>query len=250
MDLDPTHRFSARVDAYARYRPAYTPEVTRLAERECGLRAGHRLADIGCGTGLLARLFLDRGCEVFGVEPNREMREAGQKALAGEALFHSIDGRAESTTLAGASVDFVTAGQAAHWFDPRPAQAEFARILKPGGWLLLVWNERKREPGFMAAYEALIACHAPEQPRIDADRISRLFGGGSWRMARFDNHQTLDLEGLRGRVASSSYTPLPGTAEFDALMAKVDGIFARHQEDGVVKVLYDTEVYYGPVQAP
>lgn len=248
MDQDPTRRFSVRVDAYARYRPSYTAEVTALAERECGLRAGQVVADIGCGTGLLARLFLERGCEVFGVEPNPEMREAGRKALAGQARFHSIDGRAEATTLATASVDFVTAGQAAHWFDADRAHAEFARILKPGGWLLLAWNERKRTPGFMSEYEALIARHAPEQSRIDAKRIGRLFGGRTWRMARFDNHQTLDAEGLRGRVASSSYTPLPGTAEFDALMAKVDHLFARHQQEGWVNLVYDTEVYYGRLE--
>jgi SAM-dependent methyltransferase len=250
MDQDPTRRFSIRVGAYARHRPDYPVEVAALAERECGLRAGLAVADIGCGTGLLARLFLDRGCHVFGVEPNPEMRDAGRKALAGQPLFHSIDGRAEATTLATASVDFVTAGQAAHWFDPDTAHAEFARILKPGGWLLLVWNERRREPGFMSEYEALIASHAPEKSRIDTERIARMFGGKSWRTARFDHQQTLDAEGLRGRVASSSYTPQPGTGEFDALMAQVDALFAQHQREGSVKVLYDTKVYYGRPGVP
>ena len=245
MDQDPTRRFSVRVDAYARYRPTYPEEVAALAGRECGLRAGHVVADIGCGTGLLARLFLQRGCRVIGVEPNPEMRDAGRKALADLAGFQAIDGRAEATTLATGSVDLVTAGQAAHWFDADPARAEFRRILRPGGWLMLVWNERKREPGFMSEYETLIAHHAPEQARIDAQRITSLFGGHGWRMARFDHRQTLDAEGLRGRVASSSYTPLPGTDEFAALMAEVDGLFARHQRDGWVNVNYSTEVYYG-----
>jgi len=237
------------VDAYARYRPDYPAAVATLAERECGLRAGHVVADIGCGTGLLARLFLGRGCGVFGVEPNPEMRDAGLKALAGMARFHAIDGRAEATTLAAASVDFVTAGQAAHWFDADAARAEFLRILKPGGWLMLVWNERKREPGFMSEYEELIGHHAPEQPRINAGRIAALFGGGTWHMARLDHEQTLDAEGLRGRVASSSYTPPPGTEAFAALMTQVDSLFARHQRDGRVKVKYDTEVYYGMLGA-
>ncbi|MGB7759566.1 MAG: class I SAM-dependent methyltransferase [Bryobacteraceae bacterium] len=245
MDHDPTRRFSVRVDAYARHRPSYPVEVAALAERECGLRARQTVADIGCGTGLLARLFLERGCFVFGVEPNPEMREAGRKALAGLEGFQAIDGRAEATALGAASVDVVTAGQAAHWFDAEAAHAEFTRILRPGGWLMLVWNERKREPGFMIEYETLIARHAPEQPRIDAQRITGLFGGSGWRMARFDHRQTLDADGLRGRVASSSYTPLPGTAEFAALMAEVDGLFARHMRDGWVTVEYDTEVYYG-----
>ncbi|MFY9724310.1 MAG: class I SAM-dependent methyltransferase [Bryobacteraceae bacterium] len=249
MDQDPTRRFSVRVDDYLRYRPSYPAEVVALAQRECGLRAGQAVADIGCGTGLLALLFLERGYEVFGVEPNPEMRKAGLKALAGQARFHSIDGRAEATTLGGASVDLVAAGQAAHWFDADAACTEFKRILKPGGWLMLVWNERKREPGFMSEYESLIARHAPEHPRIDASRISRLFGENGWHTARFHHHQTLDADGLRGRVASSSYTPLPGTGEFTALMAQVDCLFARHQREGCVKVMYDTEVYYGRLAA-
>jgi ubiquinone/menaquinone biosynthesis C-methylase UbiE len=245
MDQDPTRRFSVRVDDYARYRPDYPAAVATLAERECGLRAGQVVADVGCGTGLLARLFVERGCTVIGIEPNPEMREAGRKTLAGHARFWMIDARAEATTLAGASVDLVTAGQAAHWFDPDAAHAEFARILKPDGWLLLVWNERKQEPGFMSEYENLIARYAPEQPRIDRERISRLFGGSGWRFARFDHRQMLDAEGLRGRVASSSYTPLPGTEAFITLMAEVDGVFARHQREGWATVEYDTEVYYG-----
>jgi len=249
MDQDPTRRFSVRVDAYARYRPTYPAEVAALAERECGLRAGQTVADIGCGTGLLACLFLERGCHVLGVEPNPEMRDAGRQVLAGQVRFQAIDGRAEATTLLTASVDLVTAGQAAHWFDPGQASAEFARILKPGGWLMLVWNEHKREAGFMSDYEALIARHAPEQPRIDPARIARLFGGSGWRLARFDHHQTLDAEGLRGRVASSSYTPLPGTGELAALMAEVDALFARQQRDGLVQVQYSTEVYYGRLGA-
>jgi len=245
--MDPTLRFSARVDTYARYRPDYPAAVAALAQRECGMRPGHVVADIGCGTGLLARLWLERGCEVIGVEPNRDMREAGQRALTGEPRFRAVDGRAESTCLAAASVDFVTAGQAAHWFEPDAAHAEFARILKGGGWLLLVWNERKRQPGFMREYETLIVEYAPEQPRVEPRRIARFFGNDEWRMMRFDHFQTLDCEGLRGRLASSSYAPLPGTEAFAALTARLDGVFARYQRDGAVAIEYDTEVYYGRV---
>jgi len=249
MDQDPTRRFSVRAEIYARYRPSYPPQVAELAERECGLRPGRLVADIGCGTGLLARLFLERGCVVYGIEPNREMRDAGRQALAEFAGFHAVEARAEATTLAAAAVDLVTAGQAAHWFDAEPAHREFSRIVKPGGCLLLVWNEREPAEGFMRDYEALIARHAPEQSRVEPNRISRLFGGKEYRTARFENHQTLDLEGLRGRVASSSYTPPPGTGGHALLMTKVDELFARHQHQNAVRLLYRTEVYYGPLGA-
>src|ERR1700722_5752457 len=153
MSLDSTRRFSPRVEAYARYRPSYPPETLALLERECGLTLGSKIAGSGSGTGLLARLFLDFGCEVTGVEPNPEMRATGDRLLAGASRFHSLDGRAEATTLPDGSVDFVTAGQAFHWFEPVAARTEFQRILKPAGWGVLIWNERLVTPGFMAEHE-------------------------------------------------------------------------------------------------
>src|SRR5579862_2299669 len=112
METDSTRRFAYRSDAYARFRPSYPAGVTELLSRECGLNAASCLADVGSGTGLLAELFLTMGCEVFGVEPNAEMRASGERLLSGYPRFHSVEGRAESTTLADGSVDFVTAGQA------------------------------------------------------------------------------------------------------------------------------------------
>ena len=95
------------------------------------------LADVGSGTGILSELFLREGVRVYGVEPNREMREAGERLLSAYENFVSVEGRAEATTLEDASVDFVTPGQAFHWFDPAAARREFMRILKRGGWAVL-----------------------------------------------------------------------------------------------------------------
>jgi SAM-dependent methyltransferase len=245
MHRDPTTRFSSRVEAYERYRPSYPREVPALAERECGLGPDSRVADIGCGPGFLARLFLEAGCEVYGVEPNAEMRQAGERMLGAWPRFHCTAGRAEATGLPDRAVDLITAGQAFHWFEPQSAHHEFRRILKPDGWVMLVWNERRREPGFMAAYEQTIAQYAPEKDRINRQTIADFFRGGTWREACYPNEQRLDAEGLRGRMASSSYAPQPGTAGFDALMKGVDRLFARHQSQGQVTVLYETLVYYG-----
>jgi len=250
MPTDPTTRFTTRVDAYERYRPSYPPELIALAQRECGLTRSSRIADIGCGTGLLTRLLLETGCEVFGVEPNAGMREAGARALEGYATFHSVDGRAEATGLPPASIDLVAAGQAFHWFEPMAARAEFNRILKPPAWVMLVWNERRMEPGFMSEYEAAIAEYAPEQKRVQVSRIASFFEGGVWHEALFANEQRLDAEGLRGRLASSSYAPEKGTPEFDRLMNAMDALFARHQRDGQITVLYETQVYYGTLRRP
>ncbi len=243
--LDPTQRFSSRVEDYTRYRPSYPRGVVDLLERECGLNAGSRIADIGSGTGLLAGLFLVCGCEVLGVEPNPEMRHTAERLLADRLRFHSVDGRAEETTLPGRSVDFVTAAQAFHWFEPEPARAEFCRILVPAGWVVLVWNERLRVPGFMAGYEDLVARYGPERPHVETDELDRFFGGTAWRLAKLPNQQQLDLEGLRGRFLSSSYAPLPGTPGHERLMEELNLLFSDHQRNGHVTLLYETEVYFG-----
>jgi SAM-dependent methyltransferase len=250
MQPDPTTRFSSRVGAYERFRPSYPKELIELARRECGLAPPSRIADIGCGTGLLARAILETGCEVVGVEPNADMRAAGERGLAGYPNFHSVDGRAEATGLADASIDLVTAGQAFHWFEPAAARAEFDRILKPPCRVLLVWNERRMEPGFMKEYETAIAHYAPEQKRVNVERIADFFGAGEFREAVLPNEQRLDAEGLRGRLASSSYAPEAGTPEFQKLMDAMDALFARHERGGVVTVLYETQVYFGTLRRP
>jgi len=208
MDLDPTLRFSSRVEDYIRYRPSYPRGITDLLARECGLTEHSQIADIGSGTGLLAQVFLDFGCEVLGVEPNLEMRLAGERLLWAWPRFHSVNGRAEATTLPDRSVDFVTAAQAFHWFEPEQARTEFRRILKPNGWVVLVWNERLNVPGLMADYESLVVRYGPERPRLEIHEIDRFFGDGVWFLATLSNQQQFDLEGLRGRFRSSSYAPL------------------------------------------
>ena len=254
MATDPTRRFSSRVEDYVRYRPSYPAEVVRLLERECGLTALSVVADIGSGTGLLAELFLRLGCEVYGVEPNKDMRLAGDTILGSSPTFHSIEGRAEQTTLPAASVDFVTAGQAFHWFAPDQARSEFARILRPGGWVVLAWNERlvTADP-FLAGYEALLHTYAPEYDQvdhrhIDAAAIARFFGHDSWHQAVFKNRQSFDSEGLCGRLRSSSYTPQPGSPEYEPMMQGLRHLFDECQRDGHVAFLYETKVYYGQLR--
>src|SRR5215475_4962080 len=109
---DAKQRFSNRVADYIRYRPGYPAEVMPLLQKWCGLHPEHAVGDIGSGTGLLSKLFLDFGNHVFGVEPNADMRSAGEEFLRDYPKFPSVAGSAEATTLPPDVVDFVTAGQA------------------------------------------------------------------------------------------------------------------------------------------
>jgi SAM-dependent methyltransferase len=243
--LDPAQRFSSRVQAYARFRPSYPRETLGLLERECGLTAACKIADIGSGTGLLARLFLDFGCEVTGVEPNPAMRAAGERLLSSGPRFHSVDGRAEATTLPDGSVDFVTAGQAFHWFEAAAARTEFQRILQPAGWVVLIWNERLVTTGFMAEHEDLLNRFAREKSHpVDAD-FNAFYGHTNWRTVRIPNRQSLNEEGLRGRIESSSWSPLRGADGYEPMMEEMSRLFRKYERDGRVTIEYETNIWWG-----
>jgi SAM-dependent methyltransferase len=247
---DPAERFSERVEDYVRYRPGYPRALVETLREECGLTADASIADIGCGPGNLAVVFLENGNTVFGVEPNAAMREAGRKALERFPRFHSSDGRAEATGLAPASVDFVAAGQAFHWFEPAAARAEFRRILKPGGWVALVWNERARVSAFHDAYEAMLVRHGVEYAKIRASRndeasIVAFFDGGTVRRTTFTHAQEFDFEGLKGRLLSSSYAPQAGHPAHEPMLRELREVFERHQNGGRVNFEYETSMWYG-----
>lgn len=129
----PTERFTSRVENYVRYRPGYPASIIPLLQERTGLQRDWSLADVGSGPGNLTWLFLDSGYLVVGVEPNDAMREAGDVLMKGYPRFSSVKGTAESTKLPDRSIDFITAGQAFHWFDPPATRAEFQRILKARG---------------------------------------------------------------------------------------------------------------------
>jgi SAM-dependent methyltransferase len=247
---DSTRRFSDRVENYIRYRPTYPGEVLECLKSDCGLVRDSVVADIGSGTGILAERFLINGNRVFGVEPNLEMREAGERLLKSHPRFTSIAGTAESTTLPKASIDFVTAGQAFHWFDPHRCRFEFQRILRPDGWIALVWNDRRTEAtSFLKAYEELLLEHSTDyeqvnHKRIDAPVVREFFGADPARKI-FPNYQHFDLPSLRGRLLSSSYVPGPGQPGYAEMMAAVERVFESHQENGQVIFEYDTVLYYG-----
>ncbi len=249
--IDPTQRFSNRVENYVRFRPSYPRAVLELLETECGLTSASVIADVGSGTGILSELFLQNGNRVFGVEPNGEMREAGERYLGGYASFVSVAGTAEETKLEGESVDFVLAGQAFHWFDPARAREELGRILKPGGWAVILWNSRRRDATpFLASYERLLREHGTDYEQVEhvrgaAEMVEEFFGTDRYRTATFDNAQTLDLDGLKGRLLSSSYVPGPGEAGAGAMLRDAEEVFREHGMGGHVTLEYETEVYYG-----
>jgi ubiquinone/menaquinone biosynthesis C-methylase UbiE len=252
MSKSPTARFSDRVENYVRYRPGYPPEVLELLRAQCGLRPSHVVADIASGTGVFTRLLLENGNSVFAVEPNAAMREMGIEQLEsiGSNRLVSIAGTAEETTLRSASVDFVTAAQAAHWFDLPRARAEFARILRPEGWCALIWNERHTaSTPFLRDYGQLLLTYGTDYKEVRHERttamIHEFFAPALSEERVFSLRQQFDYEGLAGRLWSSSYAPLEGHPSYEPMMQELQRIFRAHAKDDMVEFEYKTRVFYG-----
>ena len=247
---DPTQRFSSRVDNYVRYRPGYPAAVLDLLKKMCGLTPDSMIADIGSGTGIFTRMLLENGNRVFGVEPNTDMRMAAEKLLASFPCFTSVAGTAEATTLADYSVDFISVAQAAHWFDRDRARREFVRILKPRGWTVLLWNERRTDSTpFLGEYEQLLLTYGTDYQEVRHERttaeISAFFAPSEFQQRVFHMSQEFDYAGLEGRLLSSSYTPQPSDAKYASMLRELRRIFQAHQAEGRVSLEYDTRVYYG-----
>lgn len=243
-------RFSNRVDDYARYRPTYPPALIEILKSNCGLTHDSVIADVGSGTGILARLFLEYGNTVFGIEPNTGMRLYADKTLWQFNNFLSVPATAEATTLKPSSIDLITAAQSFHWFDRAKAKREFARIVKRRGWVVLIWNERRVDSTpFLSAYEDLLLRYGTDYSQVRHENVESeiedFYAPQTVKMENLENFQRFDLESLRGRTRSASYTPVPGDSNFEPMYAELEKIFQTHAKDGKVTVEYDTRVYYG-----
>ena len=270
---DAKQRFSSRVADYVRYRPGYPPALIDLLREECGLRSEHAIADVGSGTGLLSELFLKNGNRVSGIEPNEEMRLAGEEFLSLFSNFNSIASSAEATTLPVASVDFVAAGQAFHWFDKIATRREFLRILKPNGWVVILRNDlRTSGTQFGREYEDLLIRFGTDYERVreaitEKQDRENFFGSGpsspgvaglqtgasnpsfsrrgDFRFRELSNFQELNFAGLAGRLRSSSYAPSESHSNYAPMMAELERVFRTHQASGRVRMEYATQIYFG-----
>ncbi|WP_238653141.1 class I SAM-dependent methyltransferase [Paenibacillus piscarius] len=246
-------RFSNRVDSYVKYRPSYPSEAVDYLYNDIGLRPNSKIADIGSGTGSLSKLLLERGSEVIAVEPNQAMREAAEQRLASHPNFQSRSGSAEATGLPDQSVEFIVCAQAFHWFDQAAAQTEFRRILQPGGKVILLWNSRLTHgTSFREEYDQLLLTYGTDYAQVNHKNISEamlvaFFKENTMHKSQFEMTQEFDFAGLRGRLLSSSYCPVPGHPNYNPMMTELQNIFDRHNQDGMVPFEYETEIYWGEV---
>jgi ubiquinone/menaquinone biosynthesis C-methylase UbiE len=243
--LQPTIRFSNRVSNYVRYRPSYPKEVIGFLQKTLGLQKEWTIADIGSGTGIFSELLLSNGYKVWGIEPNKEMREEAEKALAGHKKFTSINGKAEQTFLTGSSIDLITVAQAFHWMDRAAAKEEFRRILKPKGFIVMLWNIRLTNTPFLKGLEDLKIKFGTDYKAgrmVKEKDIAAFFNPKPLTQKDFSHSQILDYESLKGQLLSSSYVPLEGEKHKQMILA-LENLFNKYNENGFVKIEYETKVY-------
>lgn len=238
--VDPRERFAGAASGYARFRPSYPGALVDWVLAEADARPGDRVADVGCGTGIVTRLLAERGLDVVGIDPNEEMLAEARAAL-GPAEYRR--GEAAATGLDDASVALVTVAQAFHWFDADKALAEFHRVLRPGGHAAAIWNLRAGGP-FMTDYEALLRRFSREYSAVESweKTLERLRAHPrilSPRDFEAPNAQRLDFDGLHGRAWSSSYV-FRGVKDRDGFDAALRGLFDAHARDGALEFPYRT----------
>lgn len=244
---DHTQRFSGKAEQYAQYRPGYPPACLQFIRDQFNIDPSSTIADIGSGTGILSELLLDISGTVIGVEPNDQMRSTAEKRISAPR-FISIDGTGEHTNLKAGSVDLITVAQAFHWMDAVKAKTEFKRILKPGAGIAILWNIIATTTPFEKEYEHVkekfgkdyIQVRKSHQPDLGA-----FFNPKKYKLKKFPHFIVLDREGLNGLISSSSFMPTAAHEHYDAMTKDVNNLFNRYNENGLVRINYETELHYG-----
>ena len=246
-----TSRFSDRASQYSLYRPEYPKELIAFLEQSIGLNQQFSIADVGSGTGLFSKLFLQAGYAVTSVEPNSEMRTKAEQTLASYPGFRSVNGTAEATTLDNHSIDLITVAQAFHWFRPPETRKEFERVLKPSGHILLVWNILQSDTPFLKAYTQLKDAYSEQmvhEHRDNLERITQIFTPHPVITHHFTHTQQLDAEGLKGHLLSFSTVPLEGHTKYPDMMAALHKLFEQHNKQGLIELMYKTKLYLIPLK--
>lgn len=233
--------FEGRALAYAKYRSPYPAAAIERVVARAGLGGAETVADLGSGTGLLSGALLKYVRRLYAVEPAGDMRRAAEAALGDHPAFHSVAGTAEATSLAAASVDAVTSGNAFHYFEPGRARREVDRILRSGGRVVLLFNDWPRSPqGFTRDYQDFLDRITPPELRSThadsgfATRLAHFLDGREPSRDEGEHVEAFSWQRLAGRFASTSIAPAEGDAAHDATYAELRRLFDLHEQDGAI----------------
>ena len=246
-------RFTGKANIYKKFRPTYPKELMDYLYSQVGFTSQSTVADIGSGTGIFSRFLLERGCMVYCVEPNEDMRLTAEKDLSGFKNFISVNGSDKNTGIQDKSVDFITTAQAFHWFDKQAFKLECQRILKPGGKVVIVYNGPD-DCEFIRKRDSI-----SEKYRVDSkgfqehgDPIGKyadFFADGVCEDKTFRNDLQFDKESFIGRDLSRSYTPKKETdpEKYHGLVRELSELFDEYSVNGILNFPHFTVSYVGEV---
>ena len=251
--MDTTNKFDGLANDYTAGRPGYSAELIDYLYSEHGFSEASVIADIGSGTGKFAEYLLEKGSEVFCVEPNDDMRSEAENVLGRYIKFHSVKGGAEDTTLGDASVDIITTAQAFHWFDVKKFRQECTRIIRDNGIAALVWNVRDIDDNVNKELYAIFKKYCPDFKgfsggiKRDDERIAEFFGGKYERVS-FDAPIYYDRDKFISRCLSGSYSLKKGDCAYSEYISAVNDVFDKFSKDRIVKLGNKSVAYIGRIK--
>lgn len=247
-----TNKFSGKGSIYAKSRPSYPKELFCYLIDGGIISSETAVADIGSGTGIFSVELASVVNKVFAVEPNEDMRNYAEKAFSSLDNVISVDASAENTSLDAESVGCITAAQSFHWFDRALFKEECRRILKPDGYVVLVWNERDETAEIIKENLSVNRnlCSNFKGASNGFDYTNGYFEDffvGKYEIKEFANDLIYDSDTFVLRNLSSSYAPKPSDENHDAYIAELKRVFDKFSYGGVVRYPYITRCFIGKV---
>lgn len=248
-----TEKFSGHAKIYDKFRPNYPIEMYDYLEQNFKLNSKSTIADIGAGTGIVTEELTKRFNTVYAVEPNSDMRNVLKGRFDGDSHVEIINAAAENTPLKSHSVDFIIVAQAFHWFDREKFKKECARILKPNGQTMLVWNSRDTKNKMIQNLEVVCQNYCPtfkgfsggmnfSEESIPED-IKEFFAPKEAKVKQFSNDLIQGKDEFIGRQLSSSYAPLKGQENYNGFIKELSNIFETNQIENKIIMPQYTSCY-------
>lgn len=242
--------FNGKAEDYKYARPSYPAALIGHLYCEVGFSESSVIADIGSGTGKLAKQLLEKGSKVYCIEPNDEMRASAQEELKNCNGFVSINAAAENTTLADSCIDFITAAQAFHWFDTKKFKTECKRIARPQAKAVLVWNMRSGENPLHKECKRIFEAYCPRFKGFtggvkDNDDRIKYFFDNRFDFISFDHSVCCTQELFLRRCLSGSYALTSADVQFTAFKKALLSLFEEFAVDDAVQMEYKTVAYIG-----
>ena len=245
-------KFTGKAELYKKFRPSYPKELLDYLYSQIGFSKDSTIADIGSGTGIFSRLFLERGSTVYAVEPNNDMRETSVKDLSAYKNFISIDASAENTGLHEKSIDFVTVAQAFHYFDRQLFKQECIRILKPGGKVVIVWNDVDKDNDLIRKSGSIIEKYrihdkSGQKQSGNLFEYSDFFIDGIYEYRTFRNDLYESRERFIGGNLSASYAPNEKSdpEKYNGFVKELNDLFDEYSVNNMLHFPQFTRSYAG-----